>query len=95
MHPFVVGEVACGTLANRSSILTLLGDLPEVIVAEPDEVLRYIERQAIPGKGIGYVDVHLLASVLLTPGVTLWTRDKRLHSVAEDKGLAHRGSDPH
>jgi predicted nucleic acid-binding protein len=82
MHPFVVGEIACGSLRDRSSILELLQDLPAAVVADSAEVLGFIERHGLHGKGIGYVDVHLLASVALTPGAKLWTRDKRLRAIA-------------
>jgi hypothetical protein len=58
-------------------------------VAEAEEVLDFIDRQRIHGKGLGYVDVHLLASVVLTPGARLWTRDKRLHEIAMSLGCAH------
>ena len=89
MHPFVVGEIACGSLHDRASILELLQDLPAAVVAEGDEVLRFIERQVLHGKGIGFVDVHLLASVALTQGAQIWTRDKRLRLVAEMLGCAY------
>jgi predicted nucleic acid-binding protein len=94
MHPFVVGEIACGNVSDRSVILELLQELPAVTVADSDEALVFIERHRLYGKGIGYVDIHLLASVALTNGARLWTRDKRLHSVADDLGLAihHPGS---
>lgn len=88
MHPFVVGEIACGSLRNRESILELLQDLPAATVADSDEVLQFIERRALHGKGIGYVDVHLLASVALTEGAKVWTRDLKLHRVAEALGCA-------
>jgi predicted nucleic acid-binding protein len=68
MHPFVVGEIACGSLHDRASILELLQDLPAAAVAEGDEVLQFIDRHVLHGRGIGYVDVHLLASVTLTDG---------------------------
>ena len=61
MHPFVVGEIACGNLRDRESILELLQDLPSAEVADTGEVLQFIARHALHGKGIGYVDVHLLA----------------------------------
>ena len=83
MHPFVVGEMACGSLRDRGAILELLQDLPGAVVAESDEVLQFIERHDLHGKGIGYVDVHLLASVALTEGAKLWTRDKKLGAVAQ------------
>lgn len=87
-HPFVVGEIACGKLADRPLILELLQALPAVVVADNDEALGFIEHHGLYGKGIGYIDVHLLASVALTDGARLWTRDKRLHSVADELGLA-------
>ena len=95
MHPFVVGEIACGNLSDRSSILELLRDLPAAVVAEGEEVLGFIERHRLHGKGIGYVDVHLLASALLTKRASLWTRDKRLHMAAQELGCAFRGSTAH
>lgn len=95
MHPFVVGEIACGSLSDRSSIVELLEDLPAAVVAEGQEVLTFIERHVLHGKGMGYVDVHLLASVMLTEGAILWTRDKRLRIAAEDLGRAFRDSTSH
>jgi predicted nucleic acid-binding protein len=89
MHPFVVGEIACGSLRDRETILELLQDLPAAAVASPDEVLKFIDGHVLHGKGIGYVDVHLLASVALTPGVRLWTRDSKLRRVAELLDCAH------
>jgi predicted nucleic acid-binding protein len=95
MHPFVVGEIACGSLNDRSSILELLEDLPAAVVAEGVEVLAFIEHHALHGKGIGYIDVHLLASVALTEGASLWTRDKRLRIAAGELGCAFRDSASH
>ena len=95
MHPFVVGEIACGSLRDRLSILELLQDLPTAVIAESEEVLGFIERLALHGKGIGYVDVHLLTSVALTKGTVLWTRDKRLRMAATDLGCAFRGTSAH
>lgn len=88
-HPFVVGEIACGSLSDRTVVLELLRDLPMAAVAEVEEVLDFIDRHRIHGKGLGYVDVHLLAAVALTPGASLWTRDKRLHEIALSLGCAH------
>lgn len=88
-HPFVVGEIACGSLSDRTVVLELLRDLPMAAVAEAEEVLDFIDRQRIHGKGLGYVDVHLLASVVLTPGARLWTRDRRLREIAMSLGCAH------
>ena len=95
MHPFVVGELALGTLRDRSSVLELLQDLPAAVVAESDEVLGFIERRRLDGKGIGYVDAHLLASVALTKGALLWTRDKRLRLAADELGAAFADSSGH
>ena len=88
MHPFVLGELACGNLKNRGEVLRLLGELPAAPVATGVEALNYIERRALMGRGIGYVDVHLLASVALAGTARLWTRDKRLAAVAADLELA-------
>jgi predicted nucleic acid-binding protein len=87
MHPFVAGEIACGSLADRALILELLQQLPAAAVAEADEVLSYIERHKLHGKGIGYVDVHLLASAAIG-GTKFWTRDKRLRAAAQRLGCA-------
>lgn len=90
MHPFVVGEIACGSLADRALTLELLQQLPSAVVAEADEVLSYIESESLHGKGIGYIDVHLLASAALA-GIKLWTRDKRLYAVVQELGFAALG----
>ena len=74
-HPFVVGELACGTLHNRHEVLSLLRALPQARVAEHEEVLHLLEGRHLYGRGLGWVDAHLLASALLT-GCTLWTFDK-------------------
>ncbi len=95
MHPFVVGEMACGSLGDRSSVLELLQDLPAAAVAEGEEVLGFIERHVLHGKGIAYVDVHLLASVALTDGARLWTRDKRRRVAAEAFGCAFQDAAAH
>jgi len=89
MHPFVLGELACGNLKNRGEVLRLLGNLPAAPLATDPEALDYIERRALMGRGIGYVDVHLLASAALAGAARLWTRDKRLAAVAADLKLAY------
>ena len=89
MHPFVLGELACGYLKNRGEVLGLLGHLPAAPLATDPEALNYIERRALMGRGIGYVDVHLLASAALAGGARLWTRDKRLAAVATDLKLGY------
>jgi predicted nucleic acid-binding protein len=65
-HTFIVGELACGNLKNRHEILTYLQSLPMAILAEDEEVLKFIENHQLMGKGLGYIDVHLIASSALT-----------------------------
>lgn len=88
MHPMVLGELACGNLQNRSQLLRLWSDLSQAVPATHEEVMRLIERHKLMGCGIGYVDIHLLASVMMTQNALLWTRDKRLHKVAASMELA-------
>lgn len=82
-HPFVIGELACGNLKDRGEVLDLLAALPAAVVAADDETLLFIEQRMLMGKGIGYIDAHLLASVTLTNDARLWTRDKRLAEIAD------------
>lgn len=88
-HPFVIGELACGQLKSRAEILGLLAALPQAKVAQEQEVLLFIERHGLMGRGIGYVDAHLLAATALTDGARLWTRDKRLDTLAHELVLAY------
>lgn len=90
MHPFVLAELACGNLRNRGELLGLMRSLPAAPVATEDEALTYIERNALMGRGIGYIDVHLLASAALAGTARLWTTDGRLKAVAADLELAFR-----
>ena len=90
IHPFIVGELACGTLNARRQILDLLRALPQVPVADDEEILMFIEHHRLMGRGIGYVDVHLLASAQITDGTLLWTRDKRLGEIAAEMDIALR-----
>ena len=87
-HPFVIGELALGNLRQREIVLNALADLPHASVATDAEVLQLIDHHALFGRGIGYLDAHLLAAVKLTAGAELWTNDKRLHGVADQLGLA-------
>lgn len=87
-HPFVIGEVALGNLPRRAPVLAELRDLPQATVASDEDVMRLIEEQPLYGRGIGYVDAHLLASVRITPEAKLWTADRRLGAVAAELGLA-------
>jgi hypothetical protein len=86
-HPFVIGELPLGNLHQRDLILGGLAALPTVVVATEAEVMHFINIDALFGLGLGYVDVNLLASVRLSAGTALWTRDKRLQAVAERLGL--------
>jgi len=85
-HPFIVGELACGNLKNRHEILTYLQSLPMTILAEDEEVLKFIENNQLMGKGLGYIDIHLIASAVLTD-VSLWTLDKTLDETTKKIGL--------
>lgn len=88
MHPYVLGELAYGNLKNRREVLRLLGDLPSAPTATDPEVLDFIERRALMGRGIGYIDVHLLASTALESVARLWTRDRHVDEVAAELALA-------
>lgn len=88
-HPFVIGELACGSITQRAQVIGLLQMLPQATVAHVDEVLTFIERRQLYALGIGYVDAHLLASVALTGGSTLWTRDQRLLAAARRLDCAY------
>jgi hypothetical protein len=87
MHPFVVAELALGSLSNRTRTLAYLDLLPQCRVAQLVEVRQVIEARTLYSKGIGLIDAHLLASCLLTPGTRLWTRDVALIKVATDLGV--------
>jgi predicted nucleic acid-binding protein len=85
-HPFVIGELACGSLHRRSELLLLLQRLPHVPVGSHTEVLTFVERHRLMGRGVGWIDVHLLASASLA-GSLLWTRDRRLSEIAKKLNL--------
>lgn len=85
-HPFIVGELACGNLKNRTEILSLLQALPQAILLEHEEIMQFIENHKLMGKGLGYIDIHLLASALLTE-VSIWTLDKRLDEISTEIGI--------
>jgi predicted nucleic acid-binding protein len=90
-HPWIVGEIACGNLAHRARVLGELQKLPQLPVARDREVLLLIERRRLMGKGIGYIDAHLLTAAV-TQGARLWTRDKRLATIAAALGILHTPS---
>lgn len=87
-HPFIIGELACGNLKNRSEILSLLQALPMALHAEHEEVMRFIDNYNLMAKGLGYIDMHLLASAILTK-IPLWTLDKKLREVSLKPGLKY------
>jgi predicted nucleic acid-binding protein len=87
MHPFVIGELALGSLRQRKLVLNELSNLPLAAKASDEEVLVLIERHHLAGSGIGYVGAHLLASASIS-GSSLWTRDRHLHQVALSLDLA-------
>ena len=87
-HPWVLGEIALGSLKNRTAVLQALRHLPQAAVASSDEVLRLLEAEQLHNQGLGFVDVALLAATRLTPHTQLWTLDKRLAQFAHKMGLA-------
>ena len=89
IHPMVMGELACGNLGNRDIVLEMLRGLPRIAEASHEEVLFFIERNRLMGRGIGYVDVHLLAAVSMSGSVRLWTEDRRLRDTGAELGLVY------
>jgi predicted nucleic acid-binding protein len=87
IHPFLVAELALGSLRERTKALSFLDSLPRVRVAQLEEVRQMIEARSLYSLGIGLIDAHLIASTFITPSTRLWTRDKRLRSVAESLGI--------
>lgn len=87
-HPFIIGELSCGNLRNRFEILSLLHSLPMVDQAQHEEVLQFVESNGLMGRGLGYVDVHLLASALLF-GVSIWTLDRKLQVASSNLGVRY------
>ncbi len=88
-HPFVIGELACGTIRDRAAVMLLLKSLPSAPVARDSEILALIESRSLMGRGVGCIDAHLLASTALSQDGLLWTRDRRLGEVAAELGLAY------
>ena len=89
IHPMVIGELACGNVSNRAEVFGLLRSLPQVPVATDEEVLFLIEYHQLMGRGIGYIDAHLLAAVTLAAPTRLWTTDRRLMDLAGELGVAY------
>ena len=87
IHPFIIAELALGSLQERTQTLALLDLLPQVRVAQLNEVRLTIEARSLYSRGIGLIDAHLIASVLINPPTLLWTRDKQLRKLAEGFGI--------
>lgn len=90
IHPFIVAELALGSLKDRTKILALLDLLPQVPVAQLNEIRTMIEARRLYSLGIGLIDAHLIASVFLNPSTLLWTKDKQLRKVSEALGIHAR-----
>ena len=86
-HPFIIGELACGSIKNRVEILDLLKALPRVLIAEHDEAMHFLHEKRLYGRGLGWIDVHLLASASLSKAA-LWTVDRPLKRAAEELSMA-------
>ena len=89
MHPMIIGEIACGNLPSRTETLKNLNALPRIDAQDDQKVLSLVDSQLLMGRGIGYIDAHLICSVLNRQGTSLWTRDRRLKQVAEELGVAY------
>jgi predicted nucleic acid-binding protein len=83
----VIGELACGTPQNRTVLMSLWCNLPRIAPVTDAEALYFLEQRQLMGKGVGFIDIHLLAAVALQGGTLLWTRDKRLAALAAQLGL--------
>ncbi|MBN1780081.1 type II toxin-antitoxin system VapC family toxin [bacterium] len=87
-HPFIIGELACGNLKNRKEILTDLQALPKTSIIDHEEIMFFIENNKIMGKGLGYIDIAILTSSLVT-GIPLWTFDQKLNAEAIKFNLSY------
>ena len=87
MHPFILGELSCGTMKNRAEVLELLNSLRQAVVAEHDEVMKFLNEQQLYGQGLGWIDLHLLASASLSRAA-LWTTDRPLKRAATQLGIS-------
>lgn len=88
-HPFIIGELACGNIKNRKEVFSLLDTLPSSMVVTNDEFLHFLEHHKLMGKGIGFVDIHLLASARISR-IPIWTEDKNLKKIAKQLNLAYK-----
>jgi predicted nucleic acid-binding protein len=92
VHQFIIGELACGNLRNRTEILHLLSELPRATTADHDEVLSFMERNRLYGTGMGWIDAHLIASALLT-NLSVFTYDKAIGEAAARLGIEYKNRD--
>lgn len=92
MHPMILGEIACGTPPSRATTLSHFALLPTVATATNQEVMDFLDRHQLYSKGCGWVDFHLLVSVLISENTAFWTRDKRLRTLAKQFKVAFESS---
>ena len=92
MHPLVLGELACGMFSRRDSRFRVWQALPRAPLHDHDDVIDWIESELLMGRGIGFIDAHLLYSTLRRPGTRLWTHDKNLERLADEFDVAHPGN---
>lgn len=90
-HPMIIGELALGSIRNRTEVIALLSDLPAVVPSTHSECLELVEASRLHGRGLSLVDAHLLASVTLTPESSIWTRDRNLAAAASEMSLTWAG----
>ena len=82
IHPFVIGELSCGNIQKRIQFLSLLNELPTVSVSSNEEVIQFIESNSLFGKGVGYIDLHILCSSIKS-NIPIWSKDKRLTKISK------------
>ncbi|MDX8377389.1 MAG: hypothetical protein R8L53_05135 [Mariprofundales bacterium] len=88
MHPFIIGELACGNLQHRQKLLSLLNTMPTLTIVKEQDVIASIAINNLMGRGLGYIDIHLLTAVMYDKHSFLWTRDKRLYAAAKSLNVA-------
>jgi hypothetical protein len=87
-HRFVIGELACGFIRNRNEVFSLLWELPSAVEADHDEVMGFLQKNQLMGKGLGWIDIHLMASAFFSQA-PLWTLDAKLRREASRLGIAY------
>jgi hypothetical protein len=88
IHPFVIGELALGSMRDRLRTMFALKLLPPAMISRDRDVVALIDNHRLHGRGIGYVDAHLLASTLITPEALIWSKDRRLMAIARELAIA-------